>query len=143
MSQREAGTALVEFAIAASLLFLILFGIIEFGLIFKDMLVLQQAARAGVRSAALGDPVSVVDSKIGNSAPTLAAGRLTIWKKYSTDNGASFPYALADAGVENNAPVGSLIKVQLRYRHRLLTGYVVPRATEDLLTASMVGQREY
>lgn len=49
---RESGTALVEFALVAPLLFLVLFGIIEFGLVFKDSLTLTNMTRAGSRIGA-------------------------------------------------------------------------------------------
>ncbi len=52
-SDRERGAVLVEFALVAPLLFLILFGIIEFGFIFKDSQALNNMARAGVRVGAI------------------------------------------------------------------------------------------
>jgi len=49
---RESGSVLVEFALVAPLLFLVLFGIIEFGLVFKDSLTLTNMTRAGTRIGA-------------------------------------------------------------------------------------------
>jgi len=43
---------LVEFALVAPLVFLILFGIIEFGFVFKDSLTLTNMTRSGVRTGA-------------------------------------------------------------------------------------------
>jgi Flp pilus assembly protein TadG len=48
----ERGSALVEFALIAPIVFLILFGIIEFGFIFKDSLTLTYMTRAGSRTGA-------------------------------------------------------------------------------------------
>lgn len=57
-SRREEGASLVEFALVAPLLLIILFGIIEFGLAFRDKLTIgnstQSAARVG--SAVGQDP---------------------------------------------------------------------------------------
>ena len=55
---REDGAALVEFALIATLLFTILFGIIEFGLAFRDWLSVTSSTREGARvaSAAGNDP---------------------------------------------------------------------------------------
>ena len=55
----ERGTAIVEFALVAPILFLILFGIIEFGFVFKDSLTLTNMTRSGVRTgAAVGNATS-------------------------------------------------------------------------------------
>jgi Flp pilus assembly protein TadG len=45
--ERSRGAALVEFALVAPLLFLLLFGIVEFGFVFND----YQSVRQGVRDA--------------------------------------------------------------------------------------------
>ncbi|MCU0311183.1 MAG: pilus assembly protein [Acidimicrobiales bacterium] len=47
------GTTLVEFAIVAPVFFLIVFGIIEFGLMYRDLLTTQDAVSDGARSAAI------------------------------------------------------------------------------------------
>ena len=49
----ESGAAAVEFALIASFLFLLLFGIIEFGRIFSELEVMNSAAREGARAAAV------------------------------------------------------------------------------------------
>jgi Flp pilus assembly protein TadG len=50
---REGGASLVEMALVMPVLLLILFGIMEFGLAFRDILGASQAAREGTRIAAL------------------------------------------------------------------------------------------
>jgi Flp pilus assembly protein TadG len=52
--RRRQGLATVELAIVLPLLVLMLFGIMEMGLLFKDVLMLQQGVREAARSAALG-----------------------------------------------------------------------------------------
>ena len=57
----QSGAAAVEFALIASLLFMVLFGIIEFGRLFNELEVLNSAAREGARAAAVrgtGDEVA-------------------------------------------------------------------------------------
>ena len=57
----QRGAAAVEFALIASLLFMVLFGIIEFGRLFSELEVLNSAAREGARVAAVrgtGDEVA-------------------------------------------------------------------------------------
>ena len=59
----EDGAAAVEFAIVASLLFMVLFGIFEFGRIFNELEVLNSAAREGARAAAVrGTAEEVADA---------------------------------------------------------------------------------
>ncbi len=52
---RERGAMLVEFALIAPVLFLILFGIIEFGLVLNNFNSLRQGVRDGAREAVVGD----------------------------------------------------------------------------------------
>lgn len=51
-SRRERGAAAVEFALVAPVLFLLLFGIMDYGLYFADALSVRQAAGQGARLAA-------------------------------------------------------------------------------------------
>ena len=50
--KQHRGAAMVEFAIVAPLLFVLLFGIIEFGVILYDQAVITNASREGARWAA-------------------------------------------------------------------------------------------
>lgn len=52
----EQGASLIEFALLAPLLFLILFGIVEFGWLFSQNLDVRHGAREGVRLAAVNFP---------------------------------------------------------------------------------------
>ena len=61
--EKQEGAAAVEFAIIGTLLFMVLFGIIEFGRIFNELEVLNSAAREGARVAAVrGDGDEVADA---------------------------------------------------------------------------------
>jgi Flp pilus assembly protein TadG len=53
---REDGAALVEFAVLAPLLILLLFGIIEFGYLFAQYNEIRHAAREGARYASVSNP---------------------------------------------------------------------------------------
>jgi hypothetical protein len=48
-SSRERGAALVEFALIAPLLILLVFGVIEYGMFFKDYLTVANTTRTGAR----------------------------------------------------------------------------------------------
>ena len=58
------GAAAVEFAIIAPLLFTIIFGIIEFGLLFFDKQVITNASREGARYGILWDTTRPTDAQI-------------------------------------------------------------------------------
>ncbi len=52
----ESGSSMVEFAITATLLFMLLFGIVEFGLAFRDRLTIGNASQTAARvGTAVGD----------------------------------------------------------------------------------------
>lgn len=66
----QEGAAAVEFALIASFLFMVLFGIIEFGRMFSELEVLNSAAREGARAAAVrGTADEVVDAVQTAAAP--------------------------------------------------------------------------
>lgn len=52
--KNETGASAVEFAIILPVLILILFGIFEFGMAYRDYLAITHAAREGARMAAVG-----------------------------------------------------------------------------------------
>jgi Flp pilus assembly protein TadG len=51
----DRGTSLVEFAIVLPLLFLLVFGLIEFGLLFYNKAVITNASREGARAGIVYD----------------------------------------------------------------------------------------
>src|SRR5437867_11826997 len=55
LGERERGASAVEFALIASLLFMVLFGIIQFGIAYNRIQGLQAGAREGGRLGALPD----------------------------------------------------------------------------------------
>lgn len=70
----EKGTSAVEFAIILPILVMLVFGIIQFGLVFNKYIAITHAAREGVRLAAVGlyeeNPI-LFEQKIKDSAPTV------------------------------------------------------------------------
>lgn len=70
----EKGTSAVEFAIILPILIMLVFGIIQFGLVFNKYIAITHAAREGARLAAVGlyeeDPI-LFEQKVKDSAPTV------------------------------------------------------------------------
>jgi Flp pilus assembly protein TadG len=56
--RNQKGQALVEFAIVLPILLLLVFGIIQFGILFNNYLTLTDAVRAGARQAAVSRTLS-------------------------------------------------------------------------------------
>jgi Flp pilus assembly protein TadG len=55
-ARAEDGQALVEFALVAPLVLMLLFGIIQFGIAFNNSIALTDAVRAGSRAAVVAGP---------------------------------------------------------------------------------------
>ena len=66
---------MVEFVLVAPILLLLIFGIIQFGILFNHYLTLTDAVRAGARQAAvsrtLADPVGSAESRVKSAAADL------------------------------------------------------------------------
>ncbi len=76
------GAAMVEFAIVAPLLFVLIFGIIEFGIIMYNKEMITNASREGARAGIVmanpriqnGEIVAVINNYIGNHLITFKGG---------------------------------------------------------------------
>jgi Flp pilus assembly protein TadG len=131
------GNASVEFALVLPLVLTLLFGIVEFGLIFKDQLSIQQAAREGARVAAVGQTIENIDARVTAAATNITAANLTYTVQYRTlSAGVWSSWAniadKTDGSGTNNAPQGSQVSVHCTYTHTLVTGP---------LFASIMGQK--
>jgi hypothetical protein len=77
-SSSHRGSAAVEFALVLPILFVVLLGLIQVGLLARDELLVQQAARIGARQAAISsDGTSVRAVAVGGSGG-LDGDRLTV-----------------------------------------------------------------
>ncbi len=83
LSTDERGAAAVEFALISTVLFMLVFGIIQFGHFYSKFQVFQGAAREGARVAAVADHSmssaevrTLVSQRIVDSAGPFASGEL-------------------------------------------------------------------
>jgi Flp pilus assembly protein TadG len=78
----DRGQTMVEFALVVPLLCLVLFAVIQFGVVFKDYVTLTDATRAGARKAAVSrheaDPVGTTQAKVESSASGLDPTKLNV-----------------------------------------------------------------
>jgi Flp pilus assembly protein TadG len=73
----QAGQSTVEFAVLLPVLLLAVLVVIQGGLVVRDQLLVQHAAREGARAAAVSDSVTGVQDAAGRAGP-LDQSRLTV-----------------------------------------------------------------
>ena len=74
---RDSGAALVEFAIIAPLLLLLVFGIIEFGRAYNAQNTLTHAAREGAREFAITQDAIAGETAAKDAATSLDSSKIT------------------------------------------------------------------
>ena len=74
----QRGSATVEFSLVLPLLFVLALGLIQVGLLARDRLLVEAAARAGARAAAIQDDPAEVESAVRAAAPTLDAATTAV-----------------------------------------------------------------
>ncbi len=91
--KNENGQAMVEFALVLPILLLLLSGIIDFGWIFGNQLVLNNASREAARYTAIhyyesstDDDESVAAEIIADRAPTLVSPTVVLTESVSDDS---------------------------------------------------------
>jgi Flp pilus assembly protein TadG len=108
-SESERGQSLVEFALALPILVLLLFAVIQFGIVFNNYVTLTDATRAGARKAAVGrrlsSPQSSTITAVRNSATDLRQSDLGVtvsstWQPGADVNvTATYPYTINLLGI--------------------------------------------
>ena len=74
----EHGTAAVEFALVLPLVLVVALALVQTGLLVRDRLLVEAAARAGARAAAVQDDPSAIRSAALAAAPSLDEGALEL-----------------------------------------------------------------
>lgn len=146
------GLATVELAVVLPVLMLLLFGIMEMGMLFKDVLMLQESVREGARTAEVGAVPSQITSTVQTSAVSLNMAQMTITSQYRTWSGTAWnawtTLGTSASGTSNNAPSASQIMVSASYNHMLIVrglfGFIATDAAKTMVTinASSVVRRE-
>src|SRR5262245_37054480 len=121
---REDGQAFVEFAIVLPLLVLLVFGITQFGLAFRNYLSITDAARVGARAAA-----------VKRTSGACTAARSAIQNTVSTG-----PWAQISSRITCNAGsnVGDQVKITITYPYSIglpgvsASGNLTANATERM-----------
>lgn len=118
LRRSSAGQSIAEFALVVPILLLLVFGIVEFGLIVKSWQVVTDAAREGARVAVVGNtPGVVADSTdaINTVRNALNRGGLT---------GSSATVSIAATGTTGGAWTGAqrgdTARVTINYPHSMI-----------------------
>lgn len=103
--REEQGQTMVEFALVGPLLLVIVFAVIQFGVVYNDYVTLTDATRVGARKAAVSrqeaNPEVAAENAVRNSASGLDQGDLnvtiaaTAWEHgEDVTVGATYPYEI-------------------------------------------------
>jgi Flp pilus assembly protein TadG len=80
--REDRGQAMTEFAIVLPILVVLLFGIVQFGILFNNYVTLTDAVRAGARAAAVSrqasDPTGTATAAVRSSASDLTQANLGV-----------------------------------------------------------------
>lgn len=119
----EDGAAAVEFAIVASLFFLLVFGIIDFGFAFHSWNNTANAAREGARKGAVDSSTADIEARTRAAASTLDQSKLTVVVECSHITGVFSP-TVCGAGLAE----GDIVRVTVNYVYSMITpiGSFVP-----------------
>jgi Flp pilus assembly protein TadG len=107
--RNEKGQSMTEFALVLPILALLLFGVIQFGIVFNNYIQLTDAVRAGARKGAVGrhlqDPQGAVIQTVRDASTSLKQSDLNVSVTSSWQQGedvtvsASYPYSINLLGV--------------------------------------------
>ena len=137
---RQRGIALAEFAIVSGLLFLNLFGIIEFSVILSDQAVITNASREGAR---IGIIQGRDDAEIENKVRTYVDRDLGGTRLFSLGGGGgpdAVDIQIARVGVCPTVPPLPQVRVTVTYPYRfmVLPGFMAGLANPFNLQAVTV-----
>jgi len=107
----ERGQSMTEFVLVLPALLLVLFAIVQFGILFNNFVTLTDGVRAGARVAAVSrlapDPVGDTIAKVKASAPDLDPGKIDVKVgptplEHGNDVSVTgtYPYSIKILGVE-------------------------------------------
>ncbi|HEX5937533.1 MAG TPA: TadE/TadG family type IV pilus assembly protein [Actinomycetota bacterium] len=75
---QEGGTAAVEFALVLPLVLVVALALVQTGLVVRDRLLVEAAARAGARAAAVEEDPAAIRSAALAAAPSLVDGAVVL-----------------------------------------------------------------
>lgn len=123
--RQRKGQSLVETAIVLPLVLLLLMGIVDFGLLFNNYIIISNATREAARKGVLGATDAEIITVVSNNTQTLDPGRLTI---------EVYP-------AQSQRVSGSEIRVRVQYENRFLTPVIGSLIGDEMILQSQVSMR--
>ncbi len=148
------GVVTVEMAMVAPLLIFLLFAIVEFGVLVRNVVSINEGAREGTRAAAVGAVVTTIEARTYSALSGLDPGRAELDIEYRSWDHSSGSWgawkSLTNSGAVNSALAGDQIRVRVEYPHQIMiTGLFGSWASNDgnddgimTLNASTIMRRE-
>jgi hypothetical protein len=136
----ERGASAVEMAIVLPLFILLIFGIIEFGLLMRDQLTASNVAREYARIASVkpAEELSGLPAEMKDRAAELGliSEKVTTSIQYYDTEDSTW-YA-----VDESVPSGAEIRTRVVYDHPLITQIIFPSKASMVLTGTVTMRRE-
>ena len=121
--ERRAGTVSAELALVVPILVLLLFAMVEFGLILRASSQIKAVAREGARAAAMGVSPTIVGTRVDAMTLGLDEDEMQVilqWRVLPIDGSPGGWAPLVGNGDENTVPQGSEIMALVLYEHPLV-----------------------
>ena len=122
--RKERGTALVEFALILPLLLLVLFGIIEFSILFYDKAVITNASREAAREWVVYRDVRLTSAEIAQVVDNYTQDRMI------SINSGNVPVTETDPADPTAIASGQSLELTVRYSYDFM---FLPGFMSDLL----------
>lgn len=116
----ERGSIVVEFAIIAPILLMLVFGIFEFGLGYHAWDATQNAAREGARLGAVSPDLAEIEARVRGTTSFLKQSNLTVTIRCGHTGG---PFSACPA--PSSWEEGDIVRVTVDYDY----GYITPLPT--------------
>ena len=122
----DRGAAAVEFALIVPVLLVVVFGIIDFGLLMNSSSLLSNAAREGARVASLGGSYDATVAAAKSTEQGLIGTVPTPTATCILSGGGACPGGASGwaAGNSNSAPTGASVTVSITYAYTWITPIV-------------------
>jgi Flp pilus assembly protein TadG len=122
-TRKRRGAAMVEFVIVVPMLLLLVLGIMEFGMVMHDYIMLVQGTREGARTAAIGDPVQKIQKRVIEASLPSVRDDMVQVSYYDANSGSWVAAGDTPSGLKNNVPRDGIVRVTIKdYPHRMVTG---------------------